>query len=93
MAQETYQTDPNNPFYICTYAYSLLLQNRTQEAAKLITGLKTDDLKIPSIAAYYGVVLAQAGHSDAAREPLRLAQTGQLLPEEKELVRQAMTRL
>ena len=48
MAQETYQADPHNPFYICTYSYSLLLQNRTQEAVNLISSLKPDDLKIPS---------------------------------------------
>jgi hypothetical protein len=38
-------------------------------------------------------VQAQTGHKDVAREPLKLAEASRLLPEEKEIVRQAEARL
>jgi len=93
MAQEAYNSAPNNPFFISTYAYSLLLQKKSAEAVKILGGLKTEYLRIPSVAAYYGVVEAEAGHADAARGPLRLAENSHLLPEEKEIVHLASARL
>jgi len=59
----------------------------------VVGGLNTNTLKVPSIAAYYGVVEAETGHKDAAREALKLAQSARLLPEEKELVRKAEAQL
>lgn len=93
LAQEAYSSSPNNPFFECTYAYSLLLQSKPQEAAKIINSLKTDYLKNPSIAAYYGIVEAGTGNKGAATQPLRLAETAKLLPEEMQLVHQAEARL
>ena len=93
LAQEAYQSAPGNPFYTCTYAYSLLLQSRDQEAAKIIGTLKADNLKNPSIAAYYGIVEAQTGNARAAAPALKVAQTARLLPEELQLVQQAQERL
>ena len=93
LAQEAYKSSPENPFFISTYAYSLLLQKKPDDALKVLGGLKAEYLKNPSIAAYYGVVQAQTGHKDVAKEPLRLAEASRLLPEEKEIVRQAETRL
>ncbi|HXD00389.1 MAG TPA: hypothetical protein VN048_13685 [Verrucomicrobiae bacterium] len=93
LAREAYDSSPENPFFISTYAYSLLLQKKPEEAVKVLGGLKAEYLKNPSIAAYYGVVQAQTGHKDVAREPLKLAEASRLLPEEKEIVRQAEARL
>jgi tetratricopeptide (TPR) repeat protein len=93
LALESYTGATNNPFFACTYAYSLLLQSKPAEAAKVVGGLNTNTLKVPSIAAYYGVVEAETGHKDAAREALKLAQSARLLPEEKELVRKAEAQL
>ena len=89
LAREAYDTAPENPFFISTYAYSLLLQKKNTDAAKIISGIKTLYLKIPSIAAYYGVVEAETGHKEAARDALQRAEAGHLLPEEKEMVRLA----
>ena len=89
LAQEAYNSSPDNPFFACTYAYSLLLQSRNQEAAKIIGSLKADYLKDPSIAAYYGIVEAQTGNTKAAAPALKVAQTVRLLPEEMQLVHQA----
>lgn len=93
LADEAYESATNNPYYISTYAYSLLLQNKPEMALQVIGGLKPEYLKIPSIAAYYGVIQAQTGHKDLAREPLTRAADAKLLPEEKAIVAHAMTQL
>lgn len=93
LANEAYTTAPDNPFFTSTYAYSLLLQNRKEEALQVLSHVRTEDLQIPSVAAYYGVIQAQSGHNDIAKDPLKRAQAGTLLPEEKEIVRQAMAKL
>jgi len=93
LAFESYSNSTNNPFFACTYAYSLLLQSKPEEAVRILGALNTDNLKNPSIAAYYGVVEAEAGHKDAAKEALKLATTARLLPEEMDLVRKAETQL
>lgn len=92
-AKEAYQASTNNPFFASTYAYSLLLQDKKREAVGVIGGVNPEFLKIPTIAAYYGVIHAQSGHQDLARAPLQLAGTASLLPEEKEMVRLAKTKL
>ena len=92
LASESYNSSTNNPFFACTYAYSLLLQSKPEEAVKTLDLLKAEYLKNPSIAAYYGVVEAEAGHKNVAREPLKLAETARLLPEEMALVHQAAAR-
>ena len=93
MAKEVYDKSPNDPFFISTYAYSLLLQKKPDEAVKVLNNLKPEYLKIPSIAAYYGVIQAESGHKELARSYIAEAQTAKLLPEEKEMVRLANARL
>ncbi|MGO8697765.1 MAG: hypothetical protein ACLQVY_08620 [Limisphaerales bacterium] len=93
LAKEAYDASPNNPFFASTYAYSLLLQNKNEEAAKAFAGVKSELLRIPSVAAYYGVVQAQCGHRDVAKNSLARAETSKLLPEEKELIRRTKARL
>jgi tetratricopeptide (TPR) repeat protein len=93
LAKEAFDAAPNDPFFASTYAYSLLLQNRRDEAVKVFARVKTEYLQIPSVAAYYGVVQAQCGHGDIAKGSLTRADAGKLLPEEKELVRLAKARL
>jgi predicted Zn-dependent protease len=93
LARAAYETDTNNPFFICTYAYSLSLQKKTGEALKVLDNLKPEHLKIPTIAAYYGVIQAQSGHKDLALVGFARAEKAGLLPEEKEMIRQAKARL
>jgi Flp pilus assembly protein TadD len=89
LAREAYDSLPNDPFVISTYSYSLLLQHRLDEATKIADSLKPEALKDPAIAGIFGVVQAQAGHKDRAKEPLERAESGVLLPEEAEIVRVA----
>jgi len=93
LAREAYESSPENPFFTSTYAYSLLLQHKQDEALKVLSALKPEYLKIPSVAAYYGVVEAQSGHKDVAKAPLERAAAAKLLPEEMQMVRLAEARL
>ena len=90
LAKEAYDAAPDNPFVLSTYAYSLQLQGRQDEAVRVLDNLKPPALQIPWVAACYGVIEAQSGNKQAAREPLERAQAAKLLPEEMELVRLAM---
>ena len=93
LAKEAYDTAPNDPFFVSTYAYSLLIQGKVNEAGTVLASLKTEYLQIPSVAAYYGVIEARSGHKDLAKEPLARAAAASLLPEEKEMVRLAIAQL
>jgi hypothetical protein len=62
-------------------------------ALQVINGLNPEFLRIPSVSAYYGVIQAQTGHKELAREPLVRAEKGSLLPEEKALVKSALSQL
>ena len=93
LSSEAYQSATNNPIYISTYAYALLMKNKPDMALKIIGNLKPEYLKIPSIAVYYGVIQVQTGHKDLAREPLNRAAKAKLLPEERAIVDSAMAQL
>lgn len=89
LAREAYDASPEDPFILSTYAYSLTLQGKPDEALKLLNSLKPEYLQIPSVAAYYGVIQAEAGHKDLARASLGRADKAKLLPEEMKMVRLA----
>ncbi len=93
LAREAYAVSSDDPFVISTYAYSLMMQGKSDEAVKLLNGLKPDYLQIPSIAAYYGVIQAGSGHKDLARPCLERADQAKLLPEETKMVRLAKASL
>ncbi|MCI0539091.1 MAG: hypothetical protein L0Z50_28115 [Verrucomicrobiales bacterium] len=89
LAREAYEAQPKDPFIVSTYAYSLHLQEKTAEALKVFSTLKPEELETPSIAAWYGIVLAASGEVVEAKKYLDLAEKIKLLPEEMALVRQA----
>src|SRR5262245_9202232 len=89
LARETYEKSPSNPYVVSTYAYSLFLQQKRAEALRLLDGLKREDLEEPSIAAYYGIILASTGETAKARHYLEQGLKGRLLPEERALITKA----
>ncbi|MHB8523262.1 MAG: tetratricopeptide repeat protein [Limisphaerales bacterium] len=94
LALENFQKHPTNPAFISTYAYSLQLQGRTDEGLKLFAQIPETLLRQPSMAAYYGVLLAAKGEKEKASKYLGLAdQSPQLLPEEQALVTTALNKL
>jgi hypothetical protein len=89
LAREVYQQDPTNSSYISTYAFSLHLQKKDAEALKIMERLTPQELKDPSIAGYYSLVLQATGNKEKARSYLNLAFKGPLLPEERKMFEQA----
>ena len=89
LAHTAYLGHTNVAAFATTYAYSLHVQGHTAEGLKILKALPAAQLETPSIAIYYGVLLAAAGETNQARKYLDLAAAAPLLPEEKELIRAA----
>jgi tetratricopeptide (TPR) repeat protein len=92
LARDVYQQRPDDPFFTSAYAYSLCLQRKFPEALEFFRKLKPEQLQEPTIAAYYGIVLCEAGKRTEAQQYLELAGRARLLPEEKELLKRAKAR-
>ena len=86
LAADLYAKESSNAAYASTYAYALYTEGHTDKALKIMNGLEQDRLSDPAVAVYYGVLLAAGGENDKAKEYLKLAASGKLLPEERELV-------
>lgn len=89
LALEVYQKAPTNAAYASTYAFSLHVQAKDQEALKIIQTLSPKALEDPSISGYYGLILKATGNSEKAKTYLNWALKRQLLPEEKKLFERA----
>jgi Flp pilus assembly protein TadD len=85
-AKENYLQNPNDASVVSTYAYALDLQGRAGEGLATLEKLPPAALEQPSIALYYGVLLAATGQTNQSAHFLGQAQTGVLLPEEKVLI-------
>ena len=83
---------PNNPAYASTYAYSLLTKGDARGAVKIMSALTEEQLKDPSVSAYYGICLATL-NDPKAQGFLDAGDTDRLLPEEKSLVEKARASL
>ena len=92
LAREVFTKFPSNEITASTYAYSLLVQGKRDEAVKAFAGVNRSALEQPSIALYYGLVLGTNSPAEA-RKYLDLAAGGKLLPEEKALLQDARKKL
>ena len=90
LAKKLYERDPGNAVFASTYAFSLYSQGQFPQALAVFRLLKDEDLRIPSIAAYYGIVLSASGDKTKAREFLEAGQKATLLPEERTLLTRAL---
>ncbi|HZJ16639.1 MAG TPA: hypothetical protein VFD27_16405 [Chthoniobacteraceae bacterium] len=98
LAAEANKSDPKNPGYAATYAYSIYLKGKkmsteVDKALKVMDAVDPEALKVPSTALCYGLLLSAKGDTEAARKYLQLANAGQLLPEEKLLAGRELERL
>ncbi len=93
LAVDLYGKEGSNPAYASTYAFALYTKGDVNGALQVMNRLTEDQLRDPSLAAYYGVVLAAAGDAEKAREYLRLGASAKLLPEEKALLTKAESAL
>ena len=85
-AETLYKQNMADAGAAATYALSLHLQDRDEEALKLMDGMPGDHLRTPRAALYYGVLLASAGRHAKAAEFLRISMAAPMLPEERTLV-------
>jgi len=87
LANDAYAQRPEDPVVVSTYAYSLHLEGRTQDGVAALGKLKPELLEQPSVALYYGVLLAALHQTNLAAPFLEIARTkGRLLPEEIKLL-------
>lgn len=94
LARQAYEALPNDPFFISTYAYSLYLQDKVTEARKVIETIEPEALRNPAIATYCALIQSSSSDKEKAREAVAFADNAKMmLPEERELVRQAKTAL
>jgi predicted Zn-dependent protease len=93
IAEQLHRKQGANAAYATTYAFALYSRGDTTGALKVLSTLAPTQLQDPSIATYYGVILAASGNTQKAREYLQLSSSAKLLPEEKELVKKAQSSL
>ena len=90
-AAEAYARDPGNAAEASTYAFALHMQGRDKQGLAVLQAISPAELARPSMALYYGVLLAAAGKAGEAGHWLQIAQTqGHLLPEEQQLLTLAL---
>lgn len=90
LALENYQKHPKDPAAISTYAFSLREEGKLAEAVQLMDTLSPEVKKIPAMAAYWGILLAESGRGKEALPYLELGSKAEgLLPEERELLKSA----
>lgn len=90
LARTNYEKHPKDPAAASTYAFSLREQGKLTEAVAIMEKLPPDFKKIPGIAAYWGILLAEAGRGKEAKPFLDLGEKAEdFLPEEKALLKAA----
>jgi lipopolysaccharide biosynthesis regulator YciM len=89
IAADLVKKEPTNAAYVSTYAFALHTRGETEQALQAMEALTPEQLQAPSIAAYYGIILAAAGQKEKAREYLERGAQTFLLPEEKALLAKA----
>jgi hypothetical protein len=93
LAKRVYDLQTNNSVFLSTYAWSLHLQGKSAEALQVMERIPAGQLGDPSVAGYYGALLAANGQKEKARGYLDRAAAAALLPEEKAIAEEARRKL
>ncbi len=93
LATKLHAEYPANAAFSSTYAFALFTEGKTSEALREMETLKEPQLRHPSIAAYYFVMLVENGNMERAHAFLSAANKAQLLPEEQQLLTAATRKL
>jgi len=93
LATKLHSENPANAALRSTYAFALFTEGKTSEALREMETLKEAQLRHPSIAAYYFVMLVENGKMERAHSFLSSANKAQLLPEEQQLLTAATRKL
>jgi Flp pilus assembly protein TadD len=93
LAHMNYKQHPDDPAAISTYAFSLREEGKLNEALAVMDKLSPEVKKIPAMAAFWGILLTEAGRVNEARPFLELGRKAEdSLPEEKELLKAALAK-
>jgi hypothetical protein len=90
IAADLHHTHPSHSGYASTHAFALNFQGRSDEALRVIERIPIGELNQPGFAAYYGIILVANGLPKRAAPFLEIAEKGPLLPEENQLVKEAV---
>lgn len=93
LATKLYTENPANDVFRTTYAYGLFTEGKTTEALKVIETLSESQLRNPTVATYYFVMLVENGNMERAHLFLSAANRAALLPEEQQLLTAATHKL
>ena len=93
LANEIHNADPSNSEFAATYALSMHMKGKTDVALKVLQQFPEKELRVPTTALTYGVILAAKGKDDEARASLAVAEGGTLLPQEKTILLKTRERL
>lgn len=93
LARQVFDASPTNRAFVSSYAFSLYLQGRNDEALQVIERLTRDQLEVPSIAGYYALILKANGKKDLAKRYFDLTKDEKMLPEERKLMDRARAAL
>jgi len=93
LASKLHKENPGNAILSTTYAFALFTDGKTNDALKMMETLKDAQLRHPTIAAYYFVMLVEHGSMERAHLFLSAANRAQLLPEEQQLLTTATRKL
>jgi hypothetical protein len=93
LATKLHAENPADPVFSSTYAFALFTEGKTNEALKEMETLKDAQLRHPTIAAYYFVMLVENGKMERAHLFMSAANKAQLLPEEQQLLTAATRKL
>lgn len=93
LATKLHKENPGNAILSTTYAFALFTDGKTNDALKMMETLKDAQLRHPTIAAYYFVMLVEHGSMERAHLFLSAANRAQLLPEEQQLLTTATRKL
>ncbi len=89
LAEDLAKAHPADAMIQSTYAYSLHLLGRSDEALAVLRKLPEAERRRPAVAAYYGICLVANGQPQLAEESFALAEASRLLPEERKAIREA----
>jgi hypothetical protein len=93
LAKEAYDRAPNELNCALTYAFSLYRLGRGAEGLGIIQKLPPDELHNPHAAVYVGLLLADAGQIEGAKEYIAAAESEKTYVEEKKLIDEAKNKL
>ncbi len=94
IAEQNHLRFPSNSAFRSTYAFALYQQGKIDDALKIFQGIPERNLKFPSLAGYYGLLLEAARRGEEAKPFLDTAlASDDLLPSEAKLIKSARARL